>query len=362
MHYGLLILVIVLLFVFWLKGKEDRLLPEAQEPEAPQRDSNGPFSPQIDISDRLRDSVKIFCLKKICPKVIDALAPEERKRLLARFKEHGLPSGALLRLSELLRDPQADSREISRLAATDPVLSAKLLEVANSAYCRPSGASRVTSVHRAILILGFNQVRALLFKTLISRAFKGLEGLGKEEVQNLWGHSAGVSIVAGQLALRAGIPEGLALTAGLLHDIGKFFLPPAQEELGLSMALSPEEFDLPPVVLEDKIHGYNHTIIGGLLCSFWRLPKEIVLSVAYHHLPSFSDLRGLPQWVAEVVILVSIADYICHLLGFFNEEPILYELSPWICETVGLSYPVRSLIEPELLRELEKTKLLVSAV
>ncbi len=86
------------------------------------------------------------------------------------------------------------------------------------------------------------------------------------------------------------------------------------------------------------------------------------MTVAYLHLPSFSDLRGLPEGVAELVALVSIADYICHLLGFFEEEPILYELSPWVCETVGLSFPIKNLVGPEMIKELEKTQLLVSAI
>ncbi|MBA2849659.1 HDOD domain-containing protein [Thermosulfuriphilus ammonigenes] len=366
MSYALIflgILIFVLLFS-WAKDRESK--EELKEVEVDPPADPLPLWDQTlvkeTVENRLRQSVKIFCLRKHRPRIVNDLSPEERERLLKGFRARALPSGASLRLSKLLKDHLADSREVSRLAATDPVLSAKLLEVANSAYCRPSGAARVTSVHRAILILGFNQVRTILFQTIFREAVMNSGELDPEEIKKLWGHSAGVSVVAGQLAMKAGLPEGQAITAGLLHDIGKFFLPPAKEDHGLSMALSPEELEIPPVVLEDKIHGNNHMIVGGLLCSFWHLPKEIVMTVAYHHLPSFSDLRGLPEGVAELVALVSIADYICHLLGFFEEEPILYELSPWVCETVGLSYPIKNLVGPEMIKELEKTQLLVSAI
>lgn len=299
-----------------------------------------------------RAEFKIYSLAQYATQTTRELSEEQKEILYKELKNFPLPSGAALKLSELLKDPYADSKEVAAIAATDPVLSARLLAVVNSAYFRPRSGNKVTSIHRAILLLGFNQVRNLLFHTLLENAVNKHSPLPKEDIRRIWLHSATVSVVAGFLAKKRGFPTGLALTAGLMHDIGKFFLPYFQ--LGDEGSLLLQEEDLPPFIKEEQRHGFNHTVIGSVLCHIWKLPPEISQAVAFHHVAELKKFFQLSKELQQVIALVAVADYICHFLGEAEEEKYLYQIPEKILQAYGFPLPLERLITPKLKKEVEK--------
>ena len=290
------------------------------------------------------------------------LSPQQREVLYQELKKFPLPSGAAVRLSELLRDPYADSKEVAALAATDPVISARLLAIVNSAYFRPRGNKRVNSIHQAILLLGFNQVRNLVFHTFLENSLKEKLPLPPEEIKKIWIHSATVSVVAGHLAKQANLPSGLALTAGLLHDIGKFFLP--FFDLGQEGSLSLQELkeDMPPFIQEEVRYGFNHCVIGSVLAHLWSLPPEIIKVIAFHHFGRLEEIKSFKRSVRQAIILVAVADNICHLLGEAGEEPYLYQIPQEALEVLELPTQLEELITPQLKREIERMALMLEKV
>ena len=302
---------------------------------------------------------KIFSLKGYSTLTTRELTDSQKEVLYRELKKFPLPSGAALKLSELLRDPYADSKEVAAIAATDPVLSARLLAIVNSAYFRPRSGKKVTSIHQAILLLGFNQVRNLLFQTLLEHAVSKHSPLSKEEVQRIWTHSAIVSVIAGFLAKERELPSGLALTAGLMHDIGKFFLPyfdPCEEG---SCLLQEEE--LPPLVQEEQRYGFNHTVIGAVLCHIWNLPQEIRQTVAFHHVADLVKLAKFPAQLQQTILLVIVADYLSHFLDESAEEKYLYEIPKELLASFNFPDPLEALITPKLKKEVEKMAALLES-
>lgn len=301
-----------------------------------------------------RKELPRYCLASSAIKTTRNLNETQKEFLYQELKKVPLPSGAAMRLSEMLRDPFVDSKEVAALASSDPVVSARLLAVVNSAYFRPASGKKVNSIHRAILLLGFNQVRNLLFQLVLEHAVNRYSPLSKEEIRKIWLHSAAVSVAAGELAKRQEEHPGLVLTAGLMHDIGKFFLPFFKlEDEGSFLAHEMEE-DTPPLLREENQTGFNHALIGGVLCYVWRLPKEIMQAVSYHHFGHFDRLKSLSLRMRRVITTVAVADYICHLLRYADEDPYLYEIPKEALAECGFPDQVEFLITPELEKEIEK--------
>ncbi len=329
---GLFILALV--FLFARRGEK----PASERTFAVKRASSSPpknLPPEILANKTYyrqlflkKKDFKTFSLASYLLKTARNLNDTQKEFLYQELKKFPLPSGAAMQLSEMLRDPYVDSREVAALASTDPVVSARLLAVVNSAYFRPSSGKKVNSIHRAILLLGFNQVRNLLFQLILEHAINKHSPLSKDEIQKIWLHSAAVSVAAGEIAKRQKEHPGLALTAGLMHDIGKFFLPyfKLDDQGSIIIQDTVAEEETPPLIREENLTGFNHALIGGVLCYIWRLPEEISQAVIYHHFGDFSRLKGLSFRMKKVITTVAAADYICHLLGYPEDENYLYEI------------------------------------
>jgi HD-like signal output (HDOD) protein len=121
-----------------------------------------------------------------------------------------------------------------------------------------------------------------------------------------------VGIFAGQIAEAEELESYLidcALTAGILHDVGKLVLAanlPAQYNLVLKSAMDREVW-LPEA--ERKIFGATHAEVGAYLMGLWGLSDHIVEALVYHHYPAKSLAKAFSPLTA-----VHIANALAHEL------------------------------------------------
>ena len=120
------------------------------------------------------------------------------------------------RVLELVGNPAVSLSEISRFISHDPVLTIKVLKMVNSPIYGFPG--RISSVNQAVLLLGLNVVRGLLFGVTVF-------DLMQQTMIGLWEHSMGCAILSRLMAAKKGLND-LEETSieGLLHDIGKVIL------------------------------------------------------------------------------------------------------------------------------------------
>lgn len=130
-----------------------------------------------------------------------------------------------LRIRQALDDPDCQVDAATRLIQSEPLLSARVVAVANSITFNRSGRS-VTDVRAAITLLGFRTVRILATAMVVRQLAAvpdapALQAFGAR----LWTHSAYVAALARVLALRVTRqdPE-TAMFAGMVHEIGGFYL------------------------------------------------------------------------------------------------------------------------------------------
>jgi HD-like signal output (HDOD) protein len=207
------------------------------------------------------------------------------QKLIAQMKKLPSPPNLYFKIVAELQSPDASIENIGSLIAQDPVLSAKLLQVVNSAVFGLQ--LQVVSASEAVMYLGMETTKALV---LLAHTFSYFDKVRTAEfsVEKLWKHSVTTGKFAEQIARAEGVaPEvvGQAFTGGMLHDLGKLLLAANVPE-GFKEALTKAK--------EQKIHlwdaetgvfGATHGELGACLLGIWGLPMPIVEAVALHHFP-----------------------------------------------------------------------------
>jgi len=186
-------------------------------------------------------------------------------------KPNALPSAPKLvqDLISSFKEEHVSADDISRKLAADPVLSAKLLRLANSAYYHVSRS--VSTVHDAVMMLGFVTVRTLVISSGLVNGFKSAPGL---DLKQFWRYSLNTCVTAKWLAQHTEENSDLVFTVALMHAIGQLVIhagiPEAAQLLDKMVnPLDPRRFEA-----ERNSFGYDYAQVGAELAVRWKFPNE----------------------------------------------------------------------------------------
>jgi putative nucleotidyltransferase with HDIG domain len=216
-----------------------------------------------------------------------------------------LPSrpGVYMELNQVLADPDWQPHQVSAVIERDVAMSAKVLQLANSALFGLT--STVTSVRDAVMYLGVDTIRSL---ALTAEAFGKVAPRGSAEfsLDAFQAHAMLVARITASI-LPAGRTQQEAVTAALLHDIGKLVLVSDGGRRWAQLHDPARQRHVPMHLVEEETDGVTHAHVGAHLLSLWGLPDGIVEAVAHHHDPS--DVDGLAfDGVAAVHIANGLAN------------------------------------------------------
>jgi putative nucleotidyltransferase with HDIG domain len=235
------------------------------------------------------------------------MAAADLKRLIAKVEDLPTLPRTVLRITEMVNDPRASARDLSRIITDDQVLTARLLKLVNSSFY--GFPQRVSTVTGAIVLIGFDAIRNLLLTTSVFDLFPSPSSRDRRHQEALWDHSLGCAIGAKAIGevLRYEKLEEL-FVAGLLHDIGKI----------VTMTLLPEQFaritrrvsqdGLLISAVEAEVLGCTHADIGRMLAQRWNLPAKLMSLIEHHHDPAAAG-----AWSVEASI-VHLADILTRAL------------------------------------------------
>ncbi|MBV1881385.1 MAG: HDOD domain-containing protein [Pseudomonadales bacterium] len=154
------------------------------------------------------------------PEIDNKLLRHLEKELRGRnFVLPSLPDSAQ-KVRDAINNPNVDSNQIAKIIGTDPVLSGRVIQAANSPLFR--GLDRIEDLSNAVSRLGLTCVRNLVISLTVTKLYKG-EGKKflKDKMIFIWGLSIKVAAVSEVLAQNCrGIDPSEAMLAGLLHNIG----------------------------------------------------------------------------------------------------------------------------------------------
>lgn len=175
---------------------------------------------------------------------------------------------------EALTRQDCSSAELARLVSREPLLSARVVALANSAAVNPSG-NHIADVRTACLRVGYRAVRSVAASLLVEQA-AGARELGPfgPQARAIWEHSLAVAVMAYVLAEKTGlVSPDEAMFAGLVHDLGHFYL--------YWQATKFEELVAEPAGIRDLVHGW-HAAIGQRLLLDLRVPDAIARACEQH--------------------------------------------------------------------------------
>jgi putative nucleotidyltransferase with HDIG domain len=277
---------------------------------------------------------------------------ERQRRDIERFINK-MPSLSTTvgKVMEICSRTDASPNELNKVISLDPVLTGQVLKLINSAYY--SLVNKVTSLTRAITMLGMNTVKNMALSTAIIRSVGGAKKSKALPTTKFWAHSIGAGVSAKLLGEVKGIPfmerEELFL-AGLLHDLGK--VPFGDEYIEVLNIAKFEQLPLNTVELE--VMGIDHQEVGLMIADKWKLNQVITRCVGNHH--EISNLTGEHGPQVSLVALGNIYTNIFDHGYAGNPFPREQEIG-WLLDDVGLSWQQFCGIGDRVVEEIHKAEI-----
>ena len=206
-------------------------------------------------------------------------------------------------LMRALEDPDIAVSRIGQIVGQDVAISAKVMQLSNSAFFGRSQA--VTTIAHAVSVLGIEVLKQLVIAAEIYRTFqprRHIEGFVLDTIQS---HSHKAAAIAARLPLpKAEAPT--AAIAGLLHDAGKLVLAsrlPLERERVRRLTIGGR---VSWQAAEEQVFGVSHAGIGAYLLALWGLPGAVVSAVERHHQPAVEPGDDPPFGAAAAVYFANL--------------------------------------------------------
>lgn len=246
------------------------------------------------------------------------MAMENKEYFLNRLEDireiPTLPEIAI-QLVALVSDEKSSMNDISKIISEDPPLVAKILRMVNSGYY--SVRNEITNIRQALVMIGIEELRNLVFAMSVFSTFKEIEGTNYFSFIQFWRHSAATGRMASVISKYLGFPlEGSAFLGGILHDFGRLILQLYFNEDYKAVFDYCQKNTVSLYQGETETLGFTHAQAGYWLAEKWKLPNEISRIMRDHHSLAPEKIDD-----NELVAIVYLADKVANIWGI-SIEPV----------------------------------------
>ncbi len=220
-------------------------------------------------------------LLRVCA-LHDLMAHPSLKEMVSQLDT--LPSlpEVYAKLRQAIANPDVPVSEIAAIIEEDMAMSAKVLQLVNSAFF--GLFQKVESPARAVNLLGIDTVKNLVLGV---GAFTEIKASSKIfPVKKLWSHSLMVGNCAKKIAMTQSEDNDLidnSFIAGLLHDIGKLVMLAKMDKLYEKTTLLAGEEGISLRSAEKRIFNAVHDDFGAYLMGLWGMPGPVIEAIGFHH-------------------------------------------------------------------------------
>ena len=242
----------------------------------------------------------------------DAVA-ERRKRLQQKIQEDSALPALGSSVSQVVQIASSNHEAVHSLAhfiLSDVALTQKILSMANTVGYRTASGAPVTTISKAIFLLGFDAVKTIALTMLL---VEGMSGKSAQSVRRELVHALGASLVGRELARRSSFKDAEeASVVGLFKNLGRLLVvmhdPDSYEEI---MALSATG-TCSPAQAAMQVLGCGFDSLAEAVLRQWQIPSTIIKALA--PLPSSALkaaairqdwLQQVAAFSSEVVMLLS---------------------------------------------------------
>ncbi|KPK95711.1 hypothetical protein AMJ80_04070 [bacterium SM23_31] len=233
------------------------------------------------------------------------MQPDIRQEIIKSIKK--LPTLPIIfeKILETVDDPRSSANELQEIIKNDQSITAKILNMANSAYYGYS--KRVSSLSRAVVILGFDMVKNIALSVSVFSMFPYKNEKSYFNKEQFWLHAIACGYLGKMIAERTNYYEpDKAFIACLLHDIGKVVLDSYfEDDYSKAIQIKAKE-NISIREAEEKVIDLNHTEVGYFLGEKWDFPDELLSAIRYHHFPAEA-----PQQYSSLTYLTYLTNIVC---------------------------------------------------
>jgi putative nucleotidyltransferase with HDIG domain len=218
----------------------------------------------------------------------------------------------MIKLIELFQRNDGDMDAVVTLIQRDPALATELIRRCNNLFLGDQAPT--VEISEAVFQLGFYDVYRITIALFGAKMLASKNDMPDFPFDALRQHSSISAIAAGALAREVGGAEGIAFTAGLLHDVGKLVLGAAEGKKYVTLMRACQSNGTAPSLAEKEMFGFNHSEIGARLLKRWGVPDEVNLPVRWHHCEADSTHFD------SSVFMVSLASHLANKLELPVED------------------------------------------
>lgn len=250
---------------------------------------------------------KLIATIERCADLSRRLENPSLRAMLGQIDLLPTPPSSVVALNEVMNRQDGSIDEVAKIIEADPAMTAKLLQLVNSAFFGLS--HRVTDARHAVTYLGLATVRNLLSAVELVRAFTPANPELVRAVEGIHVHSMAVAEMARTLmAHRHQVHDAFA--AGMMHDVGLLALISCAPDRFLALRDEAMASGRPLVACESEVLGTTHATLGAYLLNAWGLPHALVEAVARSH-----DADRIADRTLTPAHAVFVAEQVLNVLG-----------------------------------------------
>lgn len=232
-----------------------------------------------------------------------AIAPEQLQRLRQGIAAIPPLPQVWHEVLQLCDDPEAAPSDLAHVIGQDPVLTAHILRLGNSAAFAPSSHKEITQPALAIARMGMDTARDFILHLLVPDLARA-KPTAQAEIHRIWRHSHTIALLFRLLNDHARLVDRhVAGLFGLLHDIGKIVMLLLENEARIVALAETLRTGTPALQAELQAFGYTHIDAGMMLALHWQLPRSVHRFIYYHHHPCWHDPGTWPADVQPAIML-----------------------------------------------------------
>ncbi|MDR1932349.1 MAG: HDOD domain-containing protein [Spirochaetales bacterium] len=258
------------------------------------------------------------------------------------------------KILEIANNPATSPVDLNKVISLDPVLMARVLKLINSAYYGVT--NQVTSLVRAIIMLGINTVKNLALSTAVLGNLSKTENFQALNMNGFWRHSLSVGVLSKLIARTRKIDPKILeeyFIAGLLHDIGKIPLNNTLTQEFIQAMSQADRDHIPLYRAEEEYVGFDHCRAGFIIGSAWKFGAEILDVIKCHHTPETCAEEN-----ASLVYTVAAANFYVNSSGIgFSGSRYPEKVPAKALDYLGISWDSLDTMHADLMQEIEKAKI-----
>jgi len=243
------------------------------------------------------------------------------EKLLQKISaDEDLPSlgSSVSRVVQMTSSDDEAVRNLAHFILSDVALTQKILRISNTVCYRTASGTPVTTVSKAIFLLGFDTVKTAALAMLL---VDGMSGKNAKSVRTELSHALCASIVGREIARRSHFKDAEeAAVAALFKNIGRVLVAAHDHEQYDRITGLVEAGTHTPALASQQVLGCSFDLLAESVLREWNIPESIVQALTPPQPGVLKPPKGRQEWLQQVAAFSSAAARLIPSAGSAGQE------------------------------------------